>query len=78
MENRGRLILLINRMVTDCIGLHSVLSPLLIVYFCIIIIIIIYFTLFDIQQVFVTILNADKYKFNSDICKEASKLSEFH
>ena len=55
MENRGRPISLITHMITDWIGLHSVLLPLLIVFFCHF-----FFTLFDIQQVFRTFVNADK------------------
>ena len=32
---------------------------------------IIIITLFDIQYAFITIVNAERYKFNCDICNEA-------
>ena len=34
-------------------------------------IIIIIITLFDIQDAFITIVNAERYKFNCDMCNEA-------
>ena len=37
--------------------------------------IIIIITLFDIQHAFITIVNAERYKCNCDICNEAWKLS---
>ena len=47
-------------LITDWIGLHSFLLPLLIVFFWSFYSFL--FTLFDVQEVFLTFLNADKYK----------------
>ena len=58
-------------MVAKWIRLQSLLLLLLIIFVFI-------FTLFHIQQVFISTVNADTYKFNSDISKEALKLSMLH
>ena len=74
---RGRPILLITLMVTtDC---DSLILALLIIFFCIFP----FFSFFSsfisfTEQVFKTIMNANTYKFNSDISKEALKPSTLH
>ena len=59
------------RMATQWIRLQSLLLPLLIIFVYI-------FTLFHIQQVFISTVNTDTYKFNPDISKEALKLRLLH
>ena len=60
---------------TDC---DSLILALLIIFFCIFPFLTSFLLLFHIQQVFKTIMNASTYKFNSDISKEALKLSTLH
>ena len=70
-RNRGRPILL-TLMVTDWFRLivFTITDYFLLYFFFFF-----FLLLFHIQQVFKTIVNANTYNFNSDISKEASKLS---